>query len=56
LNIAEIAGSIVILGLAVSQIWFFGQVDILEGEIERLDAAIDVLWENDVTNEHGSEE
>ena len=45
MSIGDIAISIVLIGLAVSQLWLYGKIDLLTEDIVKLEVLTDALYE-----------
>ena len=45
MNIGDIAMLVVLIGLAVSQLWLYGKIDLLTEDIIKLEVLTDALFE-----------
>ena len=45
MNIGDIAMLVVLIGLAVSQLWLYGKIDLLTEDIVKLEVLTDALFE-----------
>ena len=45
MNIGDIATLVILIGLAISQLWLYGKIDLLIEDIVKLEALTDALFE-----------